>query len=114
MITILLPFCFIPSAAYLIISPPLPTCKHYFQEFEESFKIIIAIINAYADTNKLNFDSYIVEQFPTLGMFLRIINRKGNERTKIDMDSWLVELKSLNYHNNLYLEDIVEMINFNK
>ena len=37
--TILLLFCFVPSAAYLILSPRLPICKHYFQEFEESFCI---------------------------------------------------------------------------
>ena len=84
------------------------------QEFNEGFKIIRAIINAYADNDKLNFDDYIITEFPTLGMLLRIINRKGNERTKQDVLSWMLELKSENYYNNLYLEDIVEMINFNK
>ena len=84
------------------------------QEFEESFKILRSIINAYNDTNKLNFDDYIINQFANIGMLLRIINRKCDERTKQDIHSWIIELESENYYNNLYLEDIVAMMNFNK
>ena len=47
-------------------------------------------------------------------MLLRIINRKCDERTKQDIHSWIIELESENYYNNLYLEDIVAMMNFNK
>ena len=83
-------------------------------EFDESFKILRSIINAYNDTNKLNFDTYIINQFPTLGMLLRIINRKCDEKTKQDIHSWIVELENENYYNNLYLEDIVAMMKFNK
>lgn len=84
------------------------------QEFEESFKIFRSIISAYNDTNTLNVEPYIVSQFPTLGMLLRIIFRKSDERTKQDIHSWIVELENDNYYNNLYLEDIVVMINYNK
>ena len=84
------------------------------QEFEESFKILRSIINAYNDTNKLNFDDYIINQFANIGMLLRIINRKCDERTKQDIHSWIIELENDNYYNNLYLEDIVAMMNFNK
>ena len=84
------------------------------QEFNEGLKIIIAIFDAYADTDKLNIDDHITTEFPTLGMLLRIINRNGNERTKQNIYAWIKELKDNNYHNNYYLEDIVEMLNFNK
>ena len=83
-------------------------------EFDESFKILRSIINAYNDTNKLNFDSYIINQFPTLGMLLRISYRKCDEKTKQDILGWITELENDNYYNNLYLEDIVVMMTFNK
>ena len=80
-------------------------------EYEESLKIIISIINAYNDTNKLNFDDYIVTKFPLIGMYFRIINRKCDEKVKQDLLSFILELKEKNYYNNLFLEDIVFMIN---
>lgn len=83
------------------------------KEFEESFKIFRSIISAYNDTNTLNVEPYIVSQFPTLGMLLRIIFRKCDARTKQDIHSWIIELENDNYYNNLYLEDIVVMINYN-
>ncbi|MBO5375595.1 MAG: hypothetical protein J6A52_01950 [Bacilli bacterium] len=83
------------------------------KEFEESFKIFRSIISAYNDTNTLNVEPYIVSQFPTLGMLLRIIFRKCDARTKQDIRSWIIELENDNYYNNLYLEDIVVMINYN-
>lgn len=84
------------------------------QEFVESFKILRSIINAYNDTNTLNVEPYIVNQFPTLGMLLRIIFRKCDEKTKQDIHSWIIELENNNYYDNLYLEDIVVMMNYNK
>lgn len=81
-------------------------------EYEEGFKILKSIIEAYNDSNKLNFDSYIINQFPTLGMLFRIINRKSNKNLKDYINSYILELKKNNYYNNLYLEDIIMMINF--
>lgn len=81
-------------------------------EYEEGFKILKSIIEAYNDSNKLNFDSYIINQFPTLGMLFRIINRKSNKHLKDYINSYILELKKNNYYNNLYLEDIIMMINF--
>lgn len=80
--------------------------------YEEGFKILKSIIEAYNDSNKLNFDSYIINQFPTLGMLFRIINRKCNKHLKDYINSYILELKKNNYYNNLYLEDIIMMINF--
>ena len=84
------------------------------QEFLESFKILKSIINAYNDTNKLNFDDYIINQFPNLGMLLRIIYRKCDFSLRKDIKNWTLELESKNYYNNLYLEDIVIMMNLEK
>ena len=84
------------------------------QEFLESFKILKSIINAYNDTNKLNFDDYFINQFPYLGMFLRIIYRKCDFSLRKDIKNWTLELESKNYYNNLYLEDIVIMMNLEK
>lgn len=81
-------------------------------EYEEGFKILKSIISAYCDSNKLNFDSYIINQFPILGMLLRIINRKSTKHLKDDIDNYILELKKSNYYNNLYLEDIIVMLNF--
>lgn len=81
-------------------------------EYEEGFKILKSIIEAYNDSNKLNFDSYIINQFPTLGMLFRIMNRKCNKHLKDYINSYILELKKNNYYNNLYLEDIIMMINF--
>lgn len=90
----------------------LNVIKQYIatNEFEESIKIIISIINAYNDTNKLNFNDYIINQFPLIGMYLRIINRKCNEKVKQDLLSFTLELEENNYYNNLYLEDIILML----
>lgn len=84
------------------------------QEFDESFKILKGIISAYKDTNTLNAEPYIESQFPTIGMLLRIINRKGNDSTKQEIKNWINELENNNYYDNLYLEDIVVMMNYNK
>ena len=84
------------------------------QEFLESFKILKSIINAYNDTNKLNFDDYIINQFPNLGMLLRIIYRKCDFSLRKDIKNWTLELESKNYYNNLYLEDIVIIMNLEK
>ena len=84
------------------------------QEFLESFKILKSIINAYNDTIKLNFDDYIINQFPNLGMLLRIIYRKCDFSLRKDIKNWTLELESKNYYNNLYLEDIVIMMNLEK
>ena len=84
------------------------------QEFLESFKILKSIINAYNDTNKLNFDDYIINQFPNLGMLLRIIYRKCDFSLRKEIENWTLELESKNYHNNLYLEDIVIIMHVGK
>lgn len=47
-------------------------------------------------------------------MPLRITNRKCNEIIKQEIQNWINNLESENYYNNLYLEDIVSMMNYTK
>lgn len=80
------------------------------KEFHESYKIIKSIIEAYNDTNKLNFDDYIIDYFPALGMLLRVVFRKSDESLQNEIKTWLLDLESNQYYNSFYLEDIILMI----
>lgn len=79
--------------------------------FEEGFKIIKVIIESYHDSGKLNSDSSIIDIFPKLGMFLRVIYRKGSVELKDDINIWFLHLKSSKYYDNFYLEDMVLNLN---
>ena len=79
-------------------------------EFTEGLKIIMSIINAYNDANRLNSDNYILKQFPLIGMYLRVINRKGSEHIKKDLLAFMSGLEENHYYNCLYLEDIFACI----
>ena len=74
-------------------------------EFQESFKIIKSIIEAYKDNNMLNND--FINEFPTIGMFLRVTYRKADNNLMGTINDWLLKLHSNNYYDNYYLEDIV-------
>ena len=79
-------------------------------ELVEAFKIIKSIIEAYNKANKLNFDNYIIDIFPKLEMFLRIIVRKTDSQLKEDIENWFKIVRENNYYNNFYLEDLVMMV----
>ena len=81
------------------------------KEFNECFKIIKSIIESYKDSDRLNDNNYIISIFPNLGMYLRIIYRKVDEKGKNDIDNWILKLDSANYYDNCYLEDIILSIN---
>lgn len=93
----------------LTLKIELDTIKEYISnnEFNEPFKIIKAIIEAYNDSDKLNSDEDLFDLFSKLGMFLRIINRKCDEELKQEITDWCIKLEDQNYYNNFYLEDIV-------
>ena len=76
-------------------------------DFEEVFKIIKSIIEAYKDTDKLNTDNYVFDIIGKLSMLLRITNRKCNEKTKTQIKKWANKLKTDKYYNNYYLEDLI-------
>ena len=76
-------------------------------EFEESFKIVKSIVEAYNDTEKINFSSEVFDIISRLGIILRISFRKANEKTKKSIQQWANKLEKENYYNNYYLEDLI-------
>lgn len=83
--------------------------KNYLNknEFEDVFKIIKSIIEAYKDTDKLNFDDYVFDMLSKLAMLLRITYRKSNSTVKENIMSWAKQLSASNFYDNYYLEDII-------
>lgn len=81
-------------------------------EFKEVVKIIKSIIEAYKDTNKINFDDYFTDILPSVGMYLRVTYRKSNDDIRNEIKNWVMELEKENYYNNYYLEDIILNIKF--
>lgn len=76
-------------------------------EYDEVFKIIKSIVEAYNDSNRLNLSDDILELINKLGIMLRIIYRKSNDLTKNSILEWINKIERNNYYNNYYLEDIV-------
>ena len=87
----------------------LDRVKQYISgnDFKEVIKIIRAIIQAYKDTNNINFDEYFTDILLSIGMYLRVSYRKGDNIVKEEVNSWIEELEKENYYNNYYLEDII-------
>lgn len=76
-------------------------------EFAEAFKIVKSIVEAYNDSGKLNNDEGFIELCPELGMYLRVVARKADEKLKESISIWFLKLKMCLYYDNYYLEDIV-------
>lgn len=99
-----------------LIKEYLNTIKQYISsnEFKEVFKINYAIINAYKDTNRINFDDYFTDILPSIGMYLRVIYRKCDDDLKDEINNWVKDLERENYYNSYYLEDIVLSMNITR
>lgn len=98
-----------------LIKMYLTTIKQYISsnEFSEVLKIIKSIVNAYKETNKINFDDYFTDILPNIGMYLRVVYRKSNKKIQEEIKIWLKELEKENYYNNYYLEDIFLSLSIN-
>lgn len=94
---------------YALIDYYLDLIKRHFdvQEFEEPFIILKAIIEACHSAGVLSESNYLLRLFPMLGMYLRIIYRKGNKELKKQIDEWVKEVEKEKYYNCYYLEDIM-------
>lgn len=77
------------------------------KKYIEVFSIIKSIIEASHDTNHLDKWDQLIEEFPLLGMHLRIVYRKANNELKNTIDKWTDNLISNEFYNNIYLEDII-------
>lgn len=84
------------------------------QAFEEGFKILKSIIEAYHDTNHLNYDENLINQFSNLGLLFRIIYNNSDIILKKEIERWIMDIEIKDYFNNLYLKDMILMVNFDK
>lgn len=82
------------------------------QKYDESFKIIKAIVEAYNDTNKINEDNELIEVIPQLAMYLRVTSRKGSEELKEKIKTWMMRVQEKKYYDNVYIEDA--LVEFDK
>ena len=88
---------------YISIARDLINCG----EYREAFYVVKAIIEAAKDVDVLAKWDDLLNQFPTIGMFLRIIYRKGDNNVKSNINEWIQILEENNYYDSLYLEDAV-------
>jgi Arc/MetJ family transcription regulator len=79
-------------------------------EYEEAFKIVKAIVEAYNDSDSLSHSMETADALLALEMPLRIAYRKGNTKLKSNITNWLRKVKNKKYYENYYLEDIIERI----
>lgn len=78
-----------------------------FGEYQEAFYAVKAIIEAAKDVNVLTKWDDLLNQFPTIGILLRIIYRKGDNNVKSNINEWMQILEENNYYDSLYLEDVI-------
>lgn len=83
--------------------------KEYVDQssFDEGYKILKSVIEAYHDSNLLNFHEYVIDMLLKVGLFLRVIYRRGEESTKKNITDWSNSLKENYYYDNYYLEDVI-------
>ena len=72
--------------------------------YVEALNIIRALVGALHELNTLNI---LVDYFATIGMYLRIIYRKGDEDAKDLLLAWIGILEKNSYYDNVYLEDAI-------
>lgn len=73
----------------------------------EAFNIIRALIDSLHEQNIINDMDDLVDNFAVVGMYLRIIYRKGNKEVKDLLLDWIKILEENGYYDNVYLEDAV-------
>ncbi len=77
-------------------------CKDY----EQAFYIIKSIVEV---THDLNID--ITNDYPELGMYLRISYRKADIEVKKIIEKYVMKLVFNQYYDNCYLEDMISNMN---
>lgn len=91
-----------------VVDDYLEEVKKYISndEFDEAYLIIKSIVESYNDAENIN-DDYLIEKFPVMGMYLRVIFRKAEDKLKDSIIIWMLKLKLSLYYENYYLEDMI-------
>ncbi|MBQ8131910.1 MAG: hypothetical protein IJ193_05410 [Bacilli bacterium] len=74
--------------------------------YEEAFYIIKSIVEIGHD-----LDLDIIHDYPTLGMYLRIVYRKSEKSFKKVIEKYIMDLVFHQYYDNCFLEDMIVHIN---
>lgn len=78
------------------------------ENYRQAFLITRAIIESTNNTHNLNDQNRAINLLLRLGMYLRIIYRKSNDKLKKEIiDPWIKKIEENKYYNNIYLEDII-------
>ena len=80
------------------------------QKYNYAFLIISSIIDAYKDSQYEDEERKIFNYYNTFAAIIRIANRKGNKKLKAKIQKWIEVIKGKNYYDDMYLEDMIEMI----
>lgn len=78
-------------------------------DFNQSFMILKSIIEV---ANELKID--ITEDYPLLASFYRICYRRGDNKLKKEITNYKNELIKKDYYDNVYLEDLIESVTYEK
>lgn len=72
-----------------------------------TFIITSAIIDAFKETKYIDSEGIMLNNYNTIGTFIRIAYRKGNEELKNEINEWIAKYENNNYYNDIYLEDMI-------
>lgn len=82
--------------------------KH--KKYKYAFLIVSSIIEAYKESKYEDKQEIVVIEYNTIATIIRIANRKGSKTLKIEIQKWIDCMRDKKYYNDIYLEDMLEMI----
>lgn len=79
------------------------------RKYMYAFKIVSSIIEAYMES-ECEDDEIVTDKFHFFTTIIRIAKRKGNKNVKAEIEEWIKKMKEKEYYNDIYFEDLIEMI----
>lgn len=81
-----------------------------YKKYQYAFLIVASIIEAYKDSQYEDKQKVVFINYNTFATIIRIAKRKGNKTLQAGIQKWIESLKNKNYYDDIYLEDMIEMI----
>ena len=78
--------------------------------YDEAFKIMKSIIEVYYELNMMYSKYFIVEIFPKISLFIRVIYNNCDEQVKVIIDEWKRYITEKNCYDSIFLKDIMDSI----